>query len=77
MLSIFLMCLSTISHAIAMVHLFNGSVLIPMTRGRTNYFCFEGCSLTTFLYFSEKAQKVLLRISPVNVSVVYVCVYEP
>src|SRR5215469_16633690 len=30
------MCLSTISHAIVMVHLFNGSVLISMTRGQTN-----------------------------------------
>jgi hypothetical protein len=55
------MCLSTISHAIVMVHLFNGSVLILMTRGQTNYFCFEDCSLTTFLYFTVISSSLYLQ----------------
>ena len=38
LLSVFLRCLSTILHAIVMVHLFNGSVLIPMTREKTTTF---------------------------------------
>jgi hypothetical protein len=34
MLSIFLLRLSTLTRAIVMVHLFNGSVLVLMTRGQ-------------------------------------------
>jgi hypothetical protein len=42
MLSIFLLCLSTPTRAIVMVHLFNGSVLVLMTRGQTIYLIYAG-----------------------------------
>jgi hypothetical protein len=59
------MCLSTILHAIVMVHLFNGSVLTLMTRGQTNYLCFEGCSLTRFYTFQPRVY-LQSNFHPVN-----------
>ena len=48
------MCLSTISHAIVMVHLFNSSVLILMTRGQTGFKGYSVCYAFETLYERQK-----------------------